>query len=154
MTKDELIQLTIDQLSESLNSSLVCFELHEDPVWPYIDPSKYYTTILWKFKVEVDGNAIPDPNNSPRTIILGYCHSTKQLSCQIFFRDVESPNKAIMADATVRMTYKVPMLNKSYRKFSKLRKTIIKRLKEKDQLDYLKKLNSIFPTALDENLFD
>lgn len=154
MTKDELMQLTIKQLSESLTNSSECFELHEDPTWPYTDPHKPNITILWKFRVVLNGDNIPDPNNSPRTIILNYSIPYKRLSCHIFFRDVEKVTQAIMADATVEVHCKWPFFNKTYRSFSRLRARVLQKIKEKEHLDYLKKLNSIFPTILDENLFD
>jgi len=154
MTKDELIQLTIKQLNESLNSSPECFELLEDPLWPILDTTKSYITIVWRLKIDINGDTYLDPNNSPRTIILSYSFFSKKLSCYIYFRDVDSPHKAIMADAAIDVAYKFPIFNKSYRKFKKFRTNLINKIKEKEQLDYLKKLNCIFPAALDEKLFD
>ena len=154
MTKEELVELTLKQLSDNLDSCPDCFELFEDPEWPEANVTKTYCTIMWKFMVEIGDQNYPDPNNSPRTIIVTYSFSAKKLSCYIFFREVDSPNKAMMADAGVEITYKIPILNRSYRVFTRLRKSLIRLLKEDDNLDYLKKLNSIFPAALDHNLLD
>lgn len=154
MTGDELVQLTIKQLSDNLANSIECFELSEDPEWPNSESIRTYTTIVWRFRVALEGQSYPDPNNAPRTVILSYSRLHKKLGCYIFFREVENPSKAIMADATIELTYKIPYFHKSYRKFLKLRKNLIKKLEEKDKLDFLKKLNSIFPAALDDNLFN
>jgi hypothetical protein len=151
MHKDYLLELTIKQLCESLNSSPECFELHWDPRWPSADRRVEYTIIAWKFKVHVDGKTILDPNNSPRTIILTYVYRNKTLKCDIYFRDVEVTSVIAIPDASIEITYRIPILNKSYRAFSKFRKMLLNKIKHKEAIDYVKKLSSIFPSALDDN---
>lgn len=151
MKKEALLDLTIKQLTESLSNSPECFELFEDP--EFSSGSGLYTVIVWKFKVIVDGSHIPDPNNSPRTIMISYSYKARSLRCDIFLRDVDNPRTAIMSDAFIEIHYKVPFLNLSYIRFKKFRRMLINKIKQRENIDYIKKLNSIFPSILDDNLF-
>ena len=109
---------------------------------------------MWRFRVTVDGQNIQDPNNAARTIVLTYNNIVKKLTANIFFRDVINVNSAIMTDATATAVYcEAPWVHKSYRRFMKLRKQLLIIYREKENIEYLKKLSSIFPTTFDEDLF-
>jgi hypothetical protein len=156
ITKEGLIQITIAELRKSLMESPECFELYRDPDWPTYNHLgiKDNTTVIWKSVIMINGYKHIDPNNSPRTIIVNYCYIRKKISCDIFFREVADLDGAIMADASVEIDYKAPLLNKSYRDFMALRRALIKVLKEKDAVDYLKKISSIFPSVVDDELLN
>jgi hypothetical protein len=149
MTKEELIHITLKQLIESFKVSPECFQTEacdssgRTPIGPMI---------LWRFRVELEGNNIPDPNNPSKTILVVYNEMAKTLTCNIFLRDVPDFNKAIMADgdATIHLTF--PFLNRSYREFKDLRKRILRRKLELKGMEYLNKLRSIFPTTHDDDL--
>jgi hypothetical protein len=151
MTKDDLLSITLDQLLDAFKRTPECFELMDreiDPNMSLIGP-----TIKWSFKLDLDGMIIPDPNNAARTIIISYNDMGKQLSCHIFFREVNAANQAIMADAQATAKYAFPILSSSYRKFHKLRNKLIRRHRDKENDRFLRKLQSIFPTTFDNDIF-
>lgn len=150
MTKDELINITLKQLIDSFRNSPERLHL-EDPELGgnnYLGP-----TIVWKFKIEIDGKSVQDPNNAIKTVIVSYNPVAKQLTAYIFFRDVSSIHSTIMADAVATIKYnKYPWMHQSYRKFMYLRKKLIQRHREKESIDYIKKLSAIFPAIFDDEL--
>jgi hypothetical protein len=149
MTKEELIYITLKQLSESFKLSPECFQVDQESASSFSTSS---LGILWRFRVEVDGKNIPDPNNANRSVVVTYNETTKQLSCLIYFRDVDSLNRALMPDAESTITLSIPIFSRSYRKFYFLRKKILKRKLNISGMDYLSKLRSIFPTTHDDEL--
>jgi hypothetical protein len=149
MTKEELIDITLKQLVASFEISPECFQV-EDPGSASIGP-----TVTWRFRVDVDGKTIPDPNNSGRTIVVGYNNLGKTLSCFIFFRDMPAEMSrfggvSADADATIKLNF--PIFNRSYRQFMRLREKIIARRNDKEGMRYLLKLRSIFPSTHDDEL--
>lgn len=149
MTKSELISITLKQLEERLKTHPECFKL-EDPT---IGSTTFTCpTIIWQFKVEVDNKIINDPNNAPRTIVVSYNKYHKQLSCAIYMREVNTVSNSIMADATVQVNFSYPLLNKPFHQWRRLRKALIKRHKEKLNIDYLSKLTGIFPDTFEDEL--
>jgi len=61
---------------------------------------------------------------------------------------------AVMADTqAIVQCCEFPILNRTYRKFMKVRDKLIKQRKEKEFIDYMKKLNKIFPSTHEEELF-
>ena len=140
MTKEELINLTLKQLQDSLRTSPECFSIEDHSV----GCSSTASSILWKFRVEIDGDSIPDPNNANRTVVVTYHKSSKQITAQIFFREIYNANSTIMPDAIVTVKYnRWPILYKSYRDFIKLRKKLIKLHVSRQNINFLKKLNTI-----------
>ena len=150
-----MVYTTLKQLEDSLKTSPENFRI-EDPVLGPLSGSFPVDPILtWQLKVKIkEDTYIQDPLNAARTIIVTYNKITKQLTCYIYFREVSSFNRAVMADSQVTFQcYKIPILNRSYRKFQKIRKQLIKQHREKEFLDYMKKLNSIFPATHEDELF-
>ncbi len=151
MTKTDIICATIDQLLDSIKRSPECF-LIEDQELNNLSVIAM-TAIIWRFRIEIDGNNIPDPNNAARTIIISYNNLNKTITSNIIFRDVSNIHNNIMVDASASVSCgDWPWLNKAYRKFRKLRKKLIQLKKDKDNLEYLSKLHTIFPTAFDNDL--
>lgn len=154
MQKEELIYLTLKQLLYSLDSSPQNFRL-EDPELGSNNGHFPGPTIIWQFKCEIQpGVLIQDPLNASRTIIVTYHKLSNNISCHIYFREVNSMNSAIMADSqAVQPLHKFKIVNRNWRLFEKLRKKLIKMKREQEYIDYLKKLNNIFPsTHIDELL--
>lgn len=154
MTKEELVHITLKQLSESLKISPDNFRLEDITVGP-VSGSFNGPTIVWQFKVQLkEGQYIQDPHNANRTIIVTFNNLTKQLSCSIYFREVNTYNNSIMPDSqAVVQCFEYPILNRTYRQFMKIRKQLIEQRHEKEYHDYMRKLNNIFPTTHDEELF-
>lgn len=154
MTREELIHLTLGQLSESLKTSPQNFRLEDLELGP-VNGSFNGPTIIWQFKVEIQpGSYIQDPLNATRTIIVTYNKIAKQISCHIYFREVNTINSAMMPDSQATFQCcEFPILNRTYRQFMKLRKQLIQRRREKEYLDYLKKLNDIFPSTHVDEIF-
>lgn len=151
MTKEELIDLTLKQLRDSFENSPECLHLEESN--STYGNNTTGPTIIWRHRVEINGERIQDPNNSSRTIIASYSTISKQLTVSIFFREVNNLNHALMADATAVVKYSDwPWMHKSYRRFQSLRKKILKLQKEKESLEYLRKLSSVFPGTFEDDL--
>ena len=155
MTKEELVHITIKQLIESLKTSPENFRL-ENPAPGLIGGSFPGPTIVWQFKYQIEDNKyIPDPLNSTKTIIVTYNTTARQLSCHIYNREVNNLNHAMMADTQVVIQYPLftPLFFfRTYREFSNLKKSLIKRKNDKEFMDYMKKLRQIFPTTHDDDL--
>lgn len=156
MTKEELVYITLKQLSESLKTTPENFRL-EDPSLGNTNGSFPGPTIIWQFRIEIEENKfIPDPHNAVKTIIVTYNKLSRQLQCYIYNREVNNLNHAIMAEAQAVVTYNEwipPFLYRSYREFTKLRQGLLKRRNDKEYLDYMRRLNNIFPTTGDDELF-
>ena len=151
MTEEELIYLTLQQLSKSLTTTPENFRLDGSIEGNgFIGP-----TIYWHFKVEIrPGSYMQDPLNGTRTIIVGHNIHADELTCSIFSYEVNNITQSSQPDSKATMTLCVmPYMNRSYREFRKLIKRLLRKKKEKDYLDYLKRLNNIFPsTHVDELL--
>ena len=154
MTKEELIHLTLRQLKESLKSSPENFRL-EDPEFGVMGGSFPGPTIVWQFKVQLkDGQYIPDPLNATRTIMVPHNKLANTLSCYIFFREMNTLTANITPDsqASIDLAH-FPILNRTYRQFADIRKSLIKQKREKEFVEYLQKLNNIFPSTHEDELF-
>lgn len=156
MTKEELVNVTLKQLSESLKNSPENFRLEDPSIGP-VNGSFPGPTIIWQFKVEIEENKfIPDPLNSVKTIIVTYNKLARQIQCYIYNREVNSLNHAIMADAQATVTFNEwvpPFFYRTFRSFSHLRKELLKKRNNKEFMDYMKRLNNIFPATHEDDLF-
>lgn len=151
MTKEELVHLTLKQLTESLKLSPENFRLEDSQSLSGSGP-----TILWQHKVQLDDNKyVSDPMNCVRTIIVSYNTVAKQLSCYIYNREVNNINLSFNADAQATINYGLmpPFIHRTYRQFSKLKKSLIDSKNEKEYLDYMRRLNNIFPATHEDDLF-
>lgn len=156
MTKEELVHVTLKQLSESLKTTPENFRL-EDPSTGSTNGSFPGPTIIWQFRVEVEENKfIPDPLNSVKTIIVTYNKLARQIQCYIYNREVNNLNHAMMAEAQATVTFNEwipPFLHRTHRQFMKLRKELLKRRHDKEFMDYMKRLNGIFPATHEDDIF-
>lgn len=156
MTKEELVHITLRSLIESLKNQPDNFRF-EDPSISTSSGSFPGPTVIWQFRFKLEEDKyIPDPLNSVKTIIVSYNKMAKQLQCYIYNREVNSLHHSIMADAQATITYHEwfhPMFFRTYRQFASLRKSLLKIKSEKDYLDYMKKLNSIFPSTHEDDIF-
>ena len=156
MTKEELVYLTIKQLNESLPLSPENFKL-EDPSLGQVSGSFPGPTVIWQFKVKLaDNTYISDPLNSVKTIIVSYNIVAKQLHCYIYNREVNSLSHAIMADVQSAVHFGdwiPPWCFRSFREFQKLRKSLIEQRNQKEFIDYMKRLNDIFPATHEDEIF-
>lgn len=154
MTKEELIYLTLRQLKDNLNVSPQNFRI-EDPELGGINGGFHGPTIVWQFKVEIKpGEFITDPLNATKTVIVTHNRISNEITCLIYFREVNSANTAMMPEsqASVKL-YKWSFFNRTYRQFEYIRKELIKMRRQKEYVDYLQKLNKIFPSTHEEDLF-
>ena len=152
MTKEELVSITLKQLLDSFYHCPECFEMYDSEM----DQAKGFRhcTIVWKPKHDVSGTIVPDPNHSTKTIIVSHDRLTRTLSCHIYFKDVNVSNLSMQADAQVTLDLNFfSYFRFTWRTFKKLRKYILVHRKTKDSNEYIKKLSSVFPAAIDDKLF-
>lgn len=154
MTKEELIYITLRSLSENFKNSPENFRL-EDPELKPSTGSFPGPTIIWQFKYKVkDDHYIQDPLNATRTIIVTYNKMASQLTCLIYFREVNTITSAVMPETQATFDCSTfPFLNRTYRQFQSIRKSLIRQAREKEYFDYMKKLNNIFPATHEDELF-
>lgn len=154
MTKEELVHITLKSLCESLKTTPENFRLEDPSLGSNGFPGP---TVIWQFKVEVEANKfISDPLNSTKTIIVSYNSIARQLTCQIYNKEINTMSYSGHADTSAVVQYHqhLPLsFNRSYRMFMRLRRDLIARKNEKEYLDYMKKLNAIFPTTGTDELF-
>lgn len=154
VTKEELIYLTLRQLRNSLSASPENFRL-EDTEIGFTNSSFTSPTIIWQFKIKLKENEyVQDPLNPTRTIIVTYNRIKRELSCNVYFREVNSINYAITPETQAAFKCcQLPILNRSYRQFMHIRKILIKQKRDKDFVNYMQKLNNIFPSIHEDELF-
>lgn len=151
MDKNELVNITLKQLLDSLETAPECFELEDREITP--DRALIGPIIIWRFRCKINGEVVADPNQPARTIVVSFNNIAKSINCSIFLRDISSHNLAIMPDTQVTVVYKWhPMLHSSYRAFMKIRKILLNKHKQKMHDAYLDKLESIFPATFTDEL--
>lgn len=158
MTKEELIHLTLKQLSASLKTTPDNFRLEDPSLGPTTSNGAFPgPTIIWQFRLQIEENKyIADPLNSVKTIIVTYNKMAKQLQCYIYNREVNNLNHAIMAEATAVISYHdliPPICYRTHRQFMALRSELIQKREEKEYIDYMRRLNGIFPATHEDELF-
>lgn len=155
MTKEELVHFTLKQLSESLITTPENFRF-EDPSQPTTNGAFPGFTVIWQFKVKLDEDKfISDPLNTTKTIIVTYNKMARQISCFIYNREVNNFNHNITPEVTavVQFNTHIPLIfNRTHREFINLKQSLIKRRNEKEFMDYMKKLQAIFPSLGDDEL--
>lgn len=150
MDKEELIYLTLQQLEDSLNETPHRLSLDDPEIGNGQFPG---STIFWKPTVEIDGKITQESGNIPSTVMVSYNKLYKQISAHIFFREVNSLNSAMIADASAYYCYKYwPRLYRSFRLFMRIRAKLIAMHQDKHRMDFVKKLMTLFPGAGDKDL--
>lgn len=156
MTKEELVHITLKQLSESLKVTPENFRFEDSSVG-HGNGNFPGPTIVWQFRQQVEENKyILDPLNPVKTIIVTYNKLARRLECYIYNREVNSLNHAIMADAQAMMIfndYIPPILYRTYRQFYKIHKQLLQNKYEKEYADYMVRLNKIFPGTHEDEIF-
>jgi hypothetical protein len=154
VTKEELIALTLKQLRENIAHSPEQFEIE----CPELNPSRssMSSSIIWRPRFNLDGNLVTDPTNNPRTVIVTLNHTTRELGCYIFLKDISSIFNAqgvvSEASALVKLDSWPLSFYKVYRDFNRLKNTVIKNIGTQENEKFLKKLCSVFPGTFEEDL--
>lgn len=155
MTKQELMETTLDALLDSFKTSPESFEL-EDPTRPNLSVREF-PIVLWSPKFQLNNAqqaVVADPNNKPRSVVVYYNEKTKEMCCHLFDTAPVSLNLigALPSEASVTIKIKWPRFSRCCRKFHKLRHLLLEHDKNSQNQKFLKKLCSIFPAALDKHL--
>ena len=146
MTKEEMMQLTIQQLTEYFYMNPECFSLED------MDGNldRFYfnnSTIVFQSK--------NDPTSNPRSVAITYNDTMRNMTCHIFFRTLlvgQNPS-SLKSDASSNIKVNFKWFNKSYKMFRTLRCHIIDRKRNEDSNEFLKKLHSVFPGTFDDYIF-
>lgn len=154
MTKEELINLTLRELKKSLIENPERFDLECHELNP--QKSAQSEAVIWKNKKAPDGTTEVDPNMTPKTVILTFNKSSKEMSCYIFFRDFTNISSiaSYNSDAATTITFgSLPLIFYStYRSYMVLRNKVMDLMVEKENNTYVDKLNKIFPGTFEEEL--
>lgn len=156
MTKEELVGITIQQLIEHFYNSPESFEYYDQNRKP---ASSIQPTIFWQPKIQLGdylSSVVQDPNNN-HAVVINFNPLNNELTCYLFLK--APPNFASLsggfpADCVISSRRWFEQYRGNYRKFNKLRKLIVKRDKQLENMNYLKKLSSVFPDTMDAHLLD
>lgn len=158
MTKEELLHFTLKQLTESLKTTPENFRYEDGGATTSTTNNSFPgPAIIWQFRVKLsEDNYIPDPLNNVKTIIVTFNKLGNQLQCYIYNREVNSLNYMMTPEATATASYNdfiSPYFYRTFRQFSKIRRDLLKSKENKEYIDYMNKLNKIFPATHEDDLF-
>ena len=80
MTRNELIELTLDQLIETFSRVPEAFTL-ETFDCKY---NSYTSAVMWRHLININGVLQQDPNNPTRTLIMAYNKKLREIKCLIY----------------------------------------------------------------------
>jgi 23S rRNA U2552 (ribose-2'-O)-methylase RlmE/FtsJ len=145
MTKDELMRLTLQQLTENFYLHPECFVLEDPEVGSDL---KGISNSIITFQ------SAADPNSNTRAVVITYNETIRMLTCNIYFKTIP-PNgiTGVKPDAYTSVRIEFRLFNGTYKKFRKLRAAMIKNFREKENNEFLKKLHSVFPGTFDDFIF-
>lgn len=146
MDKRELVELTIERLLANFDKSPESFDLKMP------DSSHCSPTIYWKPKIKIDNYDIADDPNNNHAVVVTYNSSFSELRCYIFLKAPATAYEYTKADHSVSISGYFIKLTSSYRKYKKLIRLIQTRDLHQDNMNYLSKLSSVFPDALDKHI--
>ena len=149
MDKDELISLTLDRLIDRFKSGPECFEFIQTP----FSPSNPDIVITWKPRVEMEPNmvsVIDDPNREGGCAIK-YMEPTGEITCAVYSKAPINFNHST-PDCLISTRPSFVKWTSNYKKIVKLKNLILKRDQENENKKYLKKLQDVFPDAVDKYL--
>jgi hypothetical protein len=153
MTKSEIISTTLDALLDRHSSSPESFEYikgHDYSVYKSGDE-----TIIWRTIVDSNNQTIYDPTSQQRTIVVIFDSEQSSIIVKMYNQCSMSRSAldGVQPDAIVESKQYFKALRSDYRKFRKLRQLISKHKEHKEAKDFLKKLSTAFPSALDKHIF-
>jgi hypothetical protein len=153
MTKSEIISTTLDALIDRFQSSPESFEYIED--YNHFRYSNGGETIIWKTIVDSNNQTIYDPTSQQRTIIVVFDPEQSSIIVKIYNQCgmTRSALDGVIPDAIVESKQYFKPLRSEYSKFRRLRQLILKHKEHKEAKDFLKKLSTAFPSALDRHIF-
>jgi len=154
MDKHELIGITIDRLIEHFKDSPESFEYHDSERKPN---TSIHPTIFWQPKIQLNDptHVVIDPNNN-HAVVVNFNPLNNELTCYLFLKappNMAGSNGGHSADCIMTSHRWFEKYRSNYRKFKKLRNLIIARDKQKENMNYLRKLASVFPDTYDNDLF-
>jgi hypothetical protein len=155
MDKHELVGMTIQKLIEHFKMSPESFEYYDSERRPN---QAVQPTITWQPKIQLNDHSstvVNDPNNVHAVIVM-FNPMINELSCYLFLKAPPNliTNHGTTADCVITSKRAFEKWRGNYRKFKKLRDLIIARDKRRENMDYLRKLSSVFPDAMDGHWID
>ena len=153
MDKYELVGITLDRLIDHFASSPESFEYYDCER----NPGRLQASIYWQPKVQLNdymSTVIEDPNNNHAVIVTFHPHMD-EVTCFLFLKAPANlvTMSGALADCTISSKRWFERWRGNYRKFRTLRDMIIKRDKLKENMNYLKKLSSVFPDSMDDHFY-
>lgn len=156
MDKHELVGLTIQRLLDHFKASPESFEYYDHETK---GNASVIPTIVWQPKVQLNdymSTVLQDPNNN-HAVVVTFNHMSEELACYLFMKappNLSSSSVVTQADITISSIRWFHKWRANYKKFTKLRDLIQARDRRKHNLNYLKKLSSVFPDTMDNHFLD
>ena len=154
MGKAYLINMTLSSLLARFKSSPESFEYSGLDTDSSIKSG--IETIVWQPKVTLtdhDSTVIQDPNNN-HAVIVQFNHHANEMSCYIFLKAPNNLSSLYQAksDSSASIGRWFEKLRSPYRKFKKLKKLIMNKNLQRQHNEFLKKLSTVLPDALDKHI--
>jgi hypothetical protein len=148
MVKSEILDLVLDYLIED-------FRYNPDSLVFHTDCSEYSSKaeyIAWQINKVDSAMTNIEPNKS---ILITFSPNRGSIALFLFNKNFNSIKEleGNKYDSAIEVKKILIRLSAPYKKFKKLKKMIIERDKKRENEAFMKKLNSFFPTILDDEIF-
>lgn len=156
MDKNELIALTLKKLIEHFKGSPESFEYHDQDRKPN---TASQPTIYWQPKVQLNdymSTVVQDPNNC-HAVVVTFNNHLNELTCYLYLKapkNLSGNYGGMSPDCVITSRRWFERWRGHYSRFCRLRELILDRDKQKENLNYLNKLASVFPDAVDDHIID
>lgn len=152
MQKSEIISLVLEHLANIFNQNPDAFVY-------FSDESEYTTNgaeyVAWQSTMASDNYGVFDPNNVNRSILVKFSRHRGTMSLFLFSRGFSTIKEleGSKVDSSLEIKRFLIKLRSPYKKFKKLKKLISDRDKKKENEAFMRRLTSVFPSLLDDEIF-
>jgi hypothetical protein len=150
MNKIELMGLTLDMLIAKFHDSPESFVFTGTGSYQ----ESTHPSITWQPKIQLDdaNSTVVDDPNSAGAIVITFNTTFNEMHCYVYTKTPISTYGA-KADSSISVCRWFEKWRANYRKFVKLKRLILGRVKHLENVDFIKNLSSVFPDALDGHIF-
>jgi len=152
MQKSEIIGIVLDHLTNIFNQNPDAFV--------YFSDENEYTIngcecVAWQSIVANEDFKTLDLNNASKSVLIKFSRNKSTISLFMFSRGFSTIKEleGSKVDCSLEVKKLFIKLRSTYSKFSKLKKLILDREKKKENEAFMRKLTSVFPALLDDEIF-
>lgn len=152
MQKSEIINLVLEHLASVFNQNPDAFVYFSDESEYSNNGAEY---IAWQSLVIHQDYGMTDPNVANKSILIKFSKNKGTMSLFIFSKGFNTIKEleASKIDSSIEIKKMFMKFRRTYKKFNKLRKLISERDKKKENEVFMRRLTSVFPSLLDDEIF-